>query len=78
MTIRTPAAPMPAASKQLKRAHARSGKSESLRTFVKNSKDETIMNLADAWFHNKKSNFSNPPLGIGATRKKKQTQQKKK
>ena len=73
--MRTPATPQPAASKQLKRAHARSGKSKTLRAFVRNSKDETIMSLGESWFHNKRANFSKAPLGVGSTRKKKIKQQ---
>jgi len=70
--------PKPAASKQLKRAHARSGKHVSLRQFILTSDDETIQKLGADWLYNKRTNFSKAPLGIGSTRKKKIRQQQKK
>ena len=67
--------PKPAASKQLKRAHARSGKHVSLRQFIRTSDDETIQTLGANWDYNKRTNFAKGPLGIGSTRKKKIRQQ---
>jgi len=41
--------------------------SMSLKAFAKRQDDEA----SKRWFHNKGANTSNPPLGIGCTRKKK-------
>lgn len=64
-------------SKALKNMHRRyrkGGGELSLKQFVKTSEDENIQLLGVDWLHNKTANFSNPPLGIGSTRKKKNKQ----
>lgn len=65
-------------SKAIKAAHRKAGRHESLKEFVKNSQDPVVLELKDQWFHNKTANFSNPPLGIGSTKKKKTKQGQKK
>lgn len=44
--------------------------SMSLKEFARRQDDEA----SKRWFHNKRVNTSNPPQGIGSTRKKKQSQ----
>lgn len=43
----------------------------SLKAFARSSTDEAVKAAARDWFHNKRANVSNPPQGIGCTRKKK-------
>lgn len=52
---------------QAKSAWAKSGKRVSLKQFARSqSTDEACQR----WLHNKRANDSNPPLGVGRTRKR--------
>lgn len=64
-------------SKALKTLWRKSGRHESLKQFIVNSDSSDIKSLGSDWIHNKTSNFSKPPRGIGNTSKKKQQQRKK-
>jgi len=66
-------------SKALKNLHRRyrAGDGElGLKQFVKTSDNEEVQLLGADWLHNKTANTSNPPKGIGSTRKKKNKQGK--
>jgi hypothetical protein len=76
MATRKPADPKPSASKALKSIWKKSGKHSSLKSFVSTSTMPAVMEVRDNWTFNKKANFSNPPKGIGRTRRKKTKNQK--
>jgi len=76
MATRKPAVPKSSASKALKSIWKKSGKHSSLKSFVTTSVMPAVMEIKDNWIFNKKANFSNPPLGIGRTRRKKSKNQK--
>jgi hypothetical protein len=71
MNTRTPATQLESVSNKIKAHWKKSGKKESLKSFVRNSTDDDVVLMRDDWFHNKMANFSNAPLKIGSTRKKK-------
>lgn len=77
MATRTPDKMQPAAAFRLKSLFRKSyekRKGVSLKQFVRESEDKEVRELAPRWFHNKSANASNPPKGIGSTRKKKKRQ----
>lgn len=59
----------PSTARALKTSHRKAGKGLSLKEFARAlpTSDERVT----SWFHNKKISSSKGPLGIGATRKKK-------
>lgn len=86
MNERTPGQNKPSTGNKLKaifgmgrgkNRHKKMHEGMSLKQLVRESTDPEIVKLAQDWFHNKNVNTSNPPLGIGATRKKKGQQGKK-
>ncbi len=78
---RKPATPKPSTQSALKTLHRRALKIHAgmpLKAFVREcavSPDQELKQKANDWFHNKRANFSKPPLGLGSTRKKKSQQQ---
>lgn len=86
MNERTPGQVKAAAGKKLKAIfgmgrgksrHKQTNFGLSLKQLIKESTDPEVQKLAQDWFHNKRVNTANLPLGIGATRKKKGQQSKK-
>lgn len=71
MSDRTPAKPKPTHAKRLKHLHKKHGKDLSLKEFVRTSAIKEVAEVKDDWFHNKRANFSNLPLKIGNTGRKK-------
>lgn len=77
MKEREPAKIRPAGQKTVKSAHRRRLKVEpgiSLKQFVKTQAslgDKEFETAVKNWIFNKHANTSKPPLGLGATRKKK-------
>lgn len=71
---RTPATPKPSKAKLLKKLWKtetkKIGHSISLKAFAKTN-EEVKDSIGSVWLHNKRANFSKPPLGLGSTRKKK-------
>lgn len=80
MNTRTPGKHKPSAGALLKaifgmgrgkERHKKTNVGVGLKQLVRESTDPEIVKLAQDWFHNKRVNVSNPPLGLGSTRKKK-------
>lgn len=71
MSDRTPAKPKPTHSNRLKHLHKKHGKGLSLKEFVRTSSIKEVAEVKDDWFYNKRANFSNLPLKIGNTSRKK-------
>lgn len=74
MKVREQQKPKKSASKYIKRAWARDGKPDTLKVYARKLTDPDDVIQVKNWFHNKKANFSKPPLGLGSTRKKKNKQ----
>lgn len=68
---RKPAQPQPSTSRTFKSLYNKSDKSLSLKQFVQQLTSGPLSAQAHSWFFNKRANFSNPPLEIGSTRKRK-------
>lgn len=86
MTQRVPAVPVKSMVKLLKRAHrdhkvAMGALAMSLKTYARSLLTKKIADAlteaASAWFKNKGANFSKLPLGLGRTRKRRSSSQKK-
>lgn len=76
MTERKPAVHKPSAQSALKTLHRKFKKANeylSLKEFVRSlspDKDRDLFEKVTNWLHNKRENFTKPPMGLGATRKK--------
>jgi hypothetical protein len=58
------------ALKTLHRRYRKNGGDLGLKQFVKTSDNDDVQLLGVDWLHNKKANFSKPPMGLGSTRKR--------
>lgn len=77
MPERKVATPSTSTQKTVKTAFRKAKPNLSLKVFVRTTTDPELLAAGKTWLKNKKANFAKPPLGLGATRKKKGTQGKK-
>lgn len=80
-TERKPDTFVKSTARLIKAAFAKAQPGTSLKAYahlLEQSTDGELRDAASKWFRNKRANFSKPPLGMGATRKKKNSQGGKK